>query len=474
MSKANFDDLSECTVDSVLDLNNIDIVIRNARILTMDMEQNILSNGTIAINEGLIIWIGSDSDFVYSGKINRNIDAHSAVVHPGFIDTHVHLIYHTIRRFHDDCLSFEQAMSFHGGYLSIADDKLEHAGTRLACLEMARNGTTCFLEANVISTEGAVSAIREVGLRAMIGDPVIKDIVSPGERFGSISISKKRSYEIIGNNVQRYSDPNGLVHGVVTLSGMGSASDELLLKAKEIADRNGVILNMHQSYSESDTKADDKRLGKHPLVHYDDIGLLGPNCTFSHMNFVREDEFDHVVDSGMSVAWCPIASMMYGIGGTIYGRHLELYKAGSNIALGSDSANWTTSLDVGDQALMAVLTSREKTGDPKALSAYDVLKMSTVNGARAVGMAEKIGSLEIGKKADIVIRNYGIPEAIPYADPVRTLIYSTRSKNIDTVIVNGEVIIEKGHSARLDEEELFARVREASRDALLRMENMNI
>ena len=231
---------------------------------------------------------------------------------------------------------------------------------------------------------------------------------------------------------------------------------------------------MHQSYSESDTKADDKRLGKHPLVHYDDIGLLGPNCTFSHMNFVREDEFDHVVDSGMSVAWCPIASMMYGIGGTIYGRHLELYKAGSNIALGSDSANWTTSLDVGDQALMAVLTSREKTGDPKALSAYDVLKMSTVNGARAVGMAEKIGSLEIGKKADIVIRNYGIPEAIPYADPVRTLIYSTRSKNIDTVIVNGEVIIEKGHSTRLDEEELFARVREASRDALLRMENMNI
>ena len=141
------------------------------------------------------------------------------------------------------------------------------------CLELARNGTTCFLEANVMDTEGAAAAVQEIGLRALIGDSGIKDIVSPGETFGRIKVSRQRSFDILGDQLKRRSDPDGLVQGVISLSGMGTASDELLLVAKAMADKHGVVLNMHQSYARADAEADDKRLGSHPLVHYEDIGL---------------------------------------------------------------------------------------------------------------------------------------------------------------------------------------------------------
>ena len=444
-------------------------MVRNAYVVTMDSKRRTYPNGAVAVRAGTIVWVGPDREVAQRKRAHRTIDAHGAVVHPGFIDTHVHLIYHTMRWAHDDALDFEQAMAFHGDFLGLVGDEEEHAGTRLACLELARNGTTCFLEANVIDTEGAAAAVQEIGLRALIGDSGIKDIVSPDETFGRIKVSRQRSFDILGDQLKRRSDPDGLVQGVISLSGMGTASDELLLTAKAMADKHGVVLNMHQSYARADAEADDKRLGSHPLVHYEDIGLLGPNCTFAHVNIVREDEVAPIVESGMSIAWCPIASMMYGVGGTFRGRHHELYREGANIALGSDSANWTSGFNIGDQALLAVLTAREKTGRADALTAEDALKMATVNGARAVGMADRLGSLEVGKRADLVVRREDLPEAHPGLDPVRSVVYSSRSKSIDTVIVNGEVIIENGHSTRVDEEELYARAREASRNVLRRM-----
>ena len=449
--------------------NKADLLVRNAYVVTMDSKRSVYPYGAVAMKAGRIVAVGEDRKVSPRFRADRMIDAHGAVVHPGFIDSHVHLIYHTIRWAHADGLDFNKAMAFHGEFLDKVDQEVEHAGARLACLEMARNGTTCFLESSVIDPDGAAAAIEEIGIRALIGDPVIKDIVSPGETFGRIKISRRRSFDILGEQLKRNSSPDTLVRGIIGLSGMGTASDELLLSAKAMADSHGVILNMHQSYSAADTTGDDRRLGRHPIVHYAEIGFLGKNCTFAHMNIVREDEVAPVVESGMSIAWCPIASMMYGVGGTFHGRHVELYKQGANIALGSDSANWTSGFNIGDQALLAVMTAREKTGHADALVAEDAMEMATVNGARAVGLADQLGSLEVGKRADLVVRQEGIPEAHPGVDPIRSVVYSSGSRSIDTVVVGGEVIIESGHSTRVDEEEVYAGVREASRRVLERM-----
>ena len=452
------------------DQSDVDVLVRNAYVVTMDSERRVYPSGAVAINGGGIVAVGPDREISSGSVATRTIDAHGAVVHPGFIDTHIHVSYHTFRWACPDGVSFNEAVDYHGDFLDLTEPETELIGARLAALEMARNGTTCFLEANVMDPDGVAAAVEETGIRALLGDPVVKDIVPPGARHGPIELSRERAFDILGSQLKRNSNPDALVRGVVTLSGMGSASDELALTAKALADKHGVILNMHQSYGPDDAANDDRRFGRHPLAHYAEIGLLGENCIFAHMNIVRDDEVAPIVESGMSIAWCPIASMLYAIGGTFHGTHAELYKQGANIALGSDSANWTSCFNLGDQAFLAVLTAREKTGESNALVAEDVFEMATINGARAVGLADRLGSLEVGKRADLVVRHEGLPEAHPGLDPIRSLIYSSRSKSIDTVIVDGEVIVQNGHSTRVDEEDLYARAREASRRLLRRME----
>ena len=140
------------------------------------------------------------------------------------------------------------------------------------------------------------------------------------------------------------------------------ANFRLTLDCKAMADEHGVILNQHQSYQRLDTDEYTARLGCPPLVHFAKIGLLARNCTFAHVNILVDDEVPTVLESGMSIVWCPMASMLYGVGGTIYGRHLELYKQGANIALGCDSANWTSAFDIGEQAFIALLTARVSAG----------------------------------------------------------------------------------------------------------------
>jgi len=451
-----------------MNIESVDLIVRNAYIVTMDPDRRVLTNGLIAIKNGVLTAIGTDRGISGAIRADRTIDAHGALVHPGFIDTHIHLLYHNIRWGIEDGAGWGEALPIHQEYGQLVDPDIASVSAKLAALEMARNGTTCFLEAGGVANGDAVSsAIEDVGIRGLLGGPFVRDIMP--DSLGTAEEHREVALDNLGVELKRNSDPNGLVRGVVTVSGMGSVSDELLLAAKSMSDDHGVVLNMHQSYQMEDTENDDLRLGRHPLVHYEDIGVLGDNCIFSHVNIVRDDEVRPIVDNRISIAWCPIASMMYGVGGTIHGRHLELYKQGVNIALGCDSANWTSAFDVGEQAFLALLTAREKTGRPDALLAEDVFQMATLNGARAVGMSDRLGSLEVGKRADLIIRRMDIPEAFPTLDPIRSVLYSSRSKSVNTVIVDGEVVIENGSSTRIDEEELFARSREMSNALLERI-----
>ena len=452
--------------------SNVDILIRNAYVVTMDSERRVYPHGAVAINAGAIVAVGPESE-VTSGLLPvRTIDAHGAVVHPGFIENHIHVCYHIFRwGFREGVDYWKEYLGFHSEYWNLVEEEEEYIGTLLGSLEMARNGTTCFLEAgSIMVPDAGAAAIEEIGIRGLLGDPMLMDVLEPeGRTIDRVPVDPKRAFRIMGTELKRNSDPDALVRGHICLRGLASASDELELAAKEMADKHSVVLNQHQAWDKPDVEADDRRFGRHSLVHYADIGVLGENCTFSHMNYLRDDEIAPIVESGMTLVWCPNASMILGIGGTIEGRHSELHKQGVNVALGSDSANSTGRFDIGDQAFLAMLTAREKTRQANALSAEDVLAMATINGAQAVGMADRLGSLEVGKRADLVVRHENLPEAHPGLDPIRSVVSSTRSKSIDTVIVNGEVVVEKGHSTRVDEEEVYARSREASRRLLKRM-----
>src|SRR5690606_17852276 len=256
--------------------------------------------------------------------------------------------------------------------------------------------------------------------------------------------STDRALKLLGTELRRNRDPHALVQGHIAIAGMGTATDELERAAKQTADAAGTILNQHQSYYDVDTATDDQRHGCHAILHLEEIGILGENCLFSHMNVVRNDEVEPIVKSGLSIAWCPAGSMLWGVGGTFRGRHAEFHNRGVNIALGSDSANWSNRFDVGLQSYLALLTAREKSGTRTILTAEDVLAMATINGAKAAGLEHKIGSIEVGKRADLVIRANDVPEAFPQTDPVSQLVYSAGAKTVHTVLIGGRVVLE-GH-----------------------------
>ena len=464
MSTSNDRDSGDSVGGEAGGANNVDLLIRNAHVLTMDSERRVYPHGAVAVRAGGIVEVGPEREVVQSLRAGRTIDAHGSVVHPGFVDCHSHICLHNLRWNYPQGFTHPRKRS----WWDLCFDETEYDGSRLAALEMARNGTTFFLEAGTVMTpDAAATAVEEVGIRASLGDPFVWDIEgSGGPALDRIPFTPNRAFDVMGTELKRNADAEALVRGHVCLRGMGSASDELAIAAKKLADRHGVVLNMHQSFDEPDVARDDQRFGRHPLVHYSEIGLLGENCTFAHVNHIRDDEVGLVLESGMSVIWCPAASMLHGVGGTFNGRHSELHRQGVNVALGCDSANFTTAFDIADQALLALLTAREKTGDADALHAEDVLEMATINGARAVGMADRLGSLEAGKRADLVIRRQDLPEAHPGIDPIRSVVHSSRSKSVDTVIVNGEVIVKRGHSTRVDEEEVYARSRQAARRIL--------
>ncbi|MBF6604981.1 MAG: amidohydrolase family protein [Chloroflexi bacterium] len=471
-----------------MELQTADLLIRHAHVITMDDSGRIIPDGALAITGRRLVAIDDDRIVAERYHAVRTIDARGAPVHPGLIETHLHASYQTMRGFMADHVVeddlFDPSAIDRVFYNQVTDEE-EYLGVVLSCLEMIRNGTTCFMEAGtVLEPSAAAEAAELVGIRALISDACLQDDplgIAQGNRIpgspddiapGLIDRAPRNLDEALqrmGQELRRNADPDALVRGHIALLGLGTATGALIVEAKRQADAAGVVLNMHHAYSPADTEADRVRYGKDPLLHFAEIGILDRNLTLSHANYLTDAECDVLVGSGANLAWAPAGSMMWGHGGTIHGRHAELWRRGVNVALGSDSANWSNDFDLFRQANLALLTARDVHQDRTYLLAEDVLWMATRGGARAVGLDDRIGSLEVGKRADLVIHTLDRPEMIPALDLVRNLIYSSRSKSIRTVIVDGRVILEDGIFAGLDEPRLLARIDEAAKAMLRRM-----
>ena len=442
----------------------------------MDEHRRVWADGAVAVFGRNIVAVGPTAEILAAYAPSRIIDAGGGVVHPGFVECHTHVTYHLARGAWGDTVSYaEVGATTELAFVNAIDDEGEYASTQLACLEMVGNGTTCFIEAGTAYSPAAVAEAAEaVGMRGLVADPFLWDALETPGGYNAYHLdrapaSTERALRLLGTELRRNRDPDALVRGHVAIAGMGTATDELERAAKAAADAAGTVLNQHQSYYQVDTETDDHRHGKHALLHLEELGLLDHNCLFSHVNVIRDDEVEPIVRSGMSIAWCPAGSMLWGVGGTFRGRHAELYRRGVNLALGSDSANWSNRFDLGLQGYLAVLAARERSGSRTILTAEDALEMATINGAKAVGLADRIGSLEAGKRADLVLRANDVPEAFPLTDPIAQLVYSTGAKSVHTVVIDGRVVLEGRLPTRVDRAEVFGAVQSSVRRIFDRM-----
>ena len=447
---------------------SVDMLILGGVLLTMDSQRRIYSNGALAIKDGRIMAVGQSDELTCTYQAPRVLDAKGGVVQPGFVDCHVHLSQQLGRGTIPDIWPEEREHEQWFPYWTHMTEDDARSSAMLACIEMVRNGTTTFCDSGGRFQGGLNAAVVEhVGLRGMIAEVCWDISPYPEVAVGDTDECLARLERLVQALPRR---EGARAWAGVGMSGMGACSDRLLVEGKKLADRYGVPMDMHQSFGPADVAKYKAHTGGKPAVeHFADLGILGSNLQLVHMIYTEESEIPLLAESGTNVAHCPAASTRVAMGVSRVGRFPEMVATGVNVTLGSDSGNYSDFFDVGRQAYLVATIHREARGQMPTISAEQALEMATINGARALGLADEIGSLEAGKRADVVIHSRRRPEWHPGLDPVNSLIYSAQSTGVDTVIVGGEIILEGGEFTRVNEEEEYGRIDRAARALYERM-----
>jgi 5-methylthioadenosine/S-adenosylhomocysteine deaminase len=441
-----------------------DLFIRNAYVLTMDARRTVHPSGAIAVRGHSIAAVGPEAQLLQAWRSARVLDAQGAIVHPGFIDAHLHVNAQTCRGFFrgDASKSGRQGPSYADWKAALRPED-EQAAAALACIEMLRHGITTFVEpGSAFEPDAVAAATQALGVRCSLADPYIWDDMSlmdtiPGLRSDKLAArvppERERCMKLLGGQLFRNRDPDGTLHGHVALYGEGTASDDLYRSAKALADREGVVLNSHIGFDLDLAAAMEVRWGQARFLHLAELGVLGPNTTFVHMNLIRDEEIEAISSSGLSIVWCPVAYMTRGISMRARTRIPDMRQRGVTVALGTDSARESSA---GDAGFVALHLGAEA---GYAMVSEDVIEMQTLGGARAAGLSGIIGSLEPGKRADIVLRAHSLPEMAPGIDPAHQLICVGHGPTADTVLVNGRIVLRHGRSTLVDEAAVFAEAR---------------
>jgi 5-methylthioadenosine/S-adenosylhomocysteine deaminase len=443
-----------------------DILIVNGCVLSMDARRTVYPAGAVAVTGREIVAVGPERELGRRFRPRRLIDAGAAAVHPGFIDAHCHLSIHLARGSVPDDPGLEKPFGY-GDWFNHLEDEDEYVQTQCAAVEMLRNGYTCFLEpGTLLAPDVGAEAAEAVGVRGSVGDPFLWDVAEGGNPLPAMiprraPCTRERALGLLGRELRRNKDGDGRIRGHVVLYGSGSQSEELMRAAKACADDHGVVMNMHHNFTPEQAERDDRRFGgAHSMVTFAEKGLIGRSSTFVHMNVVRDDEVGPILAAGMSLVWQPGNYMFYGIHGRWPGRMAELVTRGATVAFGVDAAKvWT----FGDLELIGYLVARQ---GGHYLSTEKILEMRTVDAARAVGLESLVGSLEPGKRADIVIRSSVAPEAVPGVNVVQELLLGAQASTVDTVLVDGEIVWRDGAPTRVDRRAVAAAGRETARRML--------
>jgi cytosine/adenosine deaminase-related metal-dependent hydrolase len=423
--------------------------------VTADARRTVYPAGAVAIEGRRIAAVGPEAEVVGASEALRVLDAGGGCVHPGFLDAHFHVNQHAARGIQAVLESPSgKAVNFADWKAALRDED-ERAGAALACLDLLRNGYSGVVDGATTFEPDAVAAAAEAtGLRAWVADPYLWDdrqlmefvpsLISPSLE-ARVPFSTERALRQLGGQLHRNRSADGLVRGFVALYGLGTASDELQRAAKACADQHGVACFQHVAYSPAMTEEETRRRSRPGVIHLAEIGVLDQAATLVHLNLVTDAEVARLREARSSVVWCPPAYFLNAAPSGVRGRMGDLRRSGVTVALGTDGA---THCAVGDTACLA-WHAAAVAGD--TLTPEALLEALTLNAARAIGADRDLGSLEPGKRADLVIRRPGTPDAQPAVDPVFQLAVLSRASSVDTVIVDGRIVLRDGRSTLVDE-----------------------
>lgn len=438
-----------------------DLIVAYGTVLTMDAERRVLSDGALAVSGTKIVAIGPSQEILDGWNAPMLKDARGGIVHPGYIDGHFHAGLHLLRGYLPESAGgHAQGPSAFARWSNALNEMDEAASARMAACELVLNGFTGFVEASTAFWPDLVAeTVSDIGIRSSVTDCLLWDCPGGDPIVGDMARAPTTPATIkdLGGQLWRNRDTSSLSRGHPSVYGSGTASIDLIRECRRLAREYDTVAHQHQSFDGDDAAVDTRRFGRPALVAFAEAGAIGPESFMTHMNVLSDAEAEAVAASGMGLVWHPANVLYYALTEQHPNRFPQFLRGGSTVAFGTDVAK---SWSFGDLGFAAYLLCRAK-GDPIAPEA--ILEIFTLGGARAIGMSERLGSLELGKCADLVVRSPDIGEAQPGANPAHNLALIQRTKGVDTVICNGQVIVENAALVTADLAEVAAEARNSAR-----------
>jgi 5-methylthioadenosine/S-adenosylhomocysteine deaminase len=423
----------------------LDILIRNGRVLTMDPDLTEVRDGAVAIRGEQIVAVGG-SETVGRRSARRVIDARGGIVMPGLVNTHTHAAMTLFRGLADDV----PLMRWLNDHIFPAEAALDphqvYCGALLACAEMILSGTTTFCDMYLFE-DAVARAVQAAGMRAVVGE-VLFDFPSPN--YGPI----EQGFEYTANLIARYRD-DPLITIAVEPHSPYLCAPELLQRAYELAGRHGLPMVIHLAETVSEVQTVRQRYGRTPVEHLDQVGVLGPHVLACHCVQLTEADIERLRRYDVKVSHNPESNMKLASG---IAPVPDLIAAGVCVGLGTDGAASNNNLDLLLEMDTAAKLAKVHRLDPTALDAATVLRMATRAGARALGLEARIGSLEPGKRADVILIDTHRPHLTPLYHPSSQLVYAAKGSDVATVIINGRIVMQDGRILSFDVDQAMADV----------------
>jgi cytosine/adenosine deaminase-related metal-dependent hydrolase len=439
------------------------ILIEHATVITLDRERRILADGSILVEGRDVAQVGPAGAVRPPRPPDRVIDARRRVVLPGFVDTHVHLSEHLNRGLLLDDIPVDRYLpDWLIPLYAVMTSEEEQVAAQLACIEMIRTGTTTFGEAGTLFDVPAVAdAVEAIGMRAVLGRWTWDLAAGPG-RMRMTTGDALRLNEAMLDAVHGRAD--GRIGAWPLLLGFGTGSPALMQGARALADRYGVGWGMMHFASHPSRQTADRV----PLADLDALGVLGPTTKLAHMVYVSDSDIDLLARRGVKVSHCPTAGLKHTKGLAAHGRFAEMLDAGVCVSLGGDSGNGSNHFDMLRLMYLVATIYKDARLDVSVMPPERVLEMATLRGAEALRLGDAIGSIEPGKRADLVLYDLDTPEWRPLLNPVNNLVYAATGASVRTVLIDGRVVLDDGRLTTVDERDVFERAEALARQQIAR------
>jgi 5-methylthioadenosine/S-adenosylhomocysteine deaminase len=446
-------------------MEQVDLLITGGTVITQNQQREIITTGAIAIRGDSILDVGQATESSARYTAHRTLDAAGQFVFPGLINTHTHLFQTFQKGLGEGLTLYEWVRAVTGPSIPFMTERDAYLAAILGGLEALHSGTTTVLDyqyplPGMEFYRAVARAFRDLGLRGILA----LGMTETGERFGLPDYLHQpveqflAQWDSLTAEISSEEDYHLLTFGLAPAIVFGITRAGLQ-RLRTYATERGIVLSLHVNETADDNRAVLTEYGQRAVPFLEEIGFWGPDVLAVHCVRMQPEEIEILARHDVKISHNPVSNMYLGSGAAPI---VELRRAGLTVGLGTDGAASNNSQDMIETCKVAGLVQKLVHRDPSAITAADVLDMATVDGARAIGQGERLGSLETGKQADLFIYNPSCPRSVPVLDPVASLIFSAGPEGVVTTIVGGKVLLENGQITSVDEAGLLRECQEAA------------